>query len=125
MWLARSEYQRLVSESSLALQVPKLELRAEAAELALATERKERIADVRHVLSMWLRHERALPLQPTAAEKAETEAERQRKTQEPPELNADQLARRAAVRDWAMRNGFTEAQADESFMSQLSQQIDE
>lgn len=125
MWISREYYERLVSEASLAQHVPKLELRAETAEAALVAEREQRMRDVRHVLSMWLRHERSSPLPATATERDEAKAERARRASEPIELNADQLARREAVREWGKQHGFTQEEADQSFMAQLQTQVDE
>lgn len=123
MWISRTDYERLVAEAALALQVPKLELRAEQAELALASEREQRMRDVRHVLSMFLRREKAFPLPPTATEKAEAKAEKEQKVSEPPKLNEDQQARLNAAIEWGQRNGFTEEEARKSFMAQLNTQV--
>lgn len=126
MFIRRSEYQRLVSEAALALHVPKLELRAERAEDTLAKEREIHQQEIRHWASMFLRREKTYPLPPTADEKVEQQAEKaQRQQQQPPTLNADQVARRDAVRQWAKQNGLTEEEADKSFMAQLSMQVED
>lgn len=122
MWISRDAYLALVSRSVDEQRLAAAERRAEVAEAALATERKERMADVRHVLSQWLRHERTYPLPPTAEEKAEKKAERANVP--PPTLTADQLARRQAVRDWAKREGLSQEDADKAFMAQLGQQVE-
>lgn len=103
--------------SLLAEQLAKAEARAEAAELALAKERRERMDDVRHVLSMWLRHAKTYPLPATADEKAAAKAEQANKP--PPPLSPDMLARREAVRQWAKANGYTEREADEKFAESM------
>jgi hypothetical protein len=125
LWLSRTAYERLVSEAALALHVPKLELRAESAESTLAKEREIHQQEIRHWASMFLRREKTYPLPPTADEKVEAQVERQQRQSQPPTLNADQLARREAVRLWAKTNGFSEEDADKSFMAQLGMQTDE
>jgi hypothetical protein len=125
MFIRRSAYERLVSEAALAVHVPKLALRAESAESTLARERKIHQQEIRHWASMFLRREKTWPLPPTADEKVEAQVERQQRQSQPPTLNADQLARREAVRQWAKQNGFSGEDADKSFMAQLSTQIDE
>jgi hypothetical protein len=125
LWLTRSDYERLVSEAALALHVPKLELRAESAESILAKEREIHQQEIRHWASMFLRREKTWPLPLTTDEKVEAQAEKVQRQSQPPALNADQLARREAVRLWAKQNGLTEEEADKSFMAQLSMQVDE
>jgi len=125
VWLNREIYERLVSEAALALQVPKLELRAEAAEKALAQEREENRRSERHWASMWLRHQKTYPLPPTKEEKAEAKAEKDERDNQPPKLTPDQQARLAAVREWGLKNGFTEEQVNQKFMATLGQQVDE
>lgn len=124
MWLKRETYERLVSKAALSCHIPKLEQRAEAAEAALAKERSENSADLRHFASMWLRKNGSYPLPKTADEKAEAKAERAERANQPPVLSADQLARRDAVRLWAKNNGYTEEEADKKFMAQLHEQVD-
>ena len=125
MWLRRETYKRLVAEAALALQVPKLELRAEAAEKALASEREENRRSERHWASMWLRHQKTYPLPPTKQERAEAKAEKAERDGQPPRLTEDQQARLKASIDWGKRNGFTQEQAEAAFMAQLGQQVDE
>lgn len=124
MWLKRETYERLVSEAALALQVPKLELRAETAEQALAREREENSRAQRHWASMWLRHQKTYPLPPTKEEKAEAKADKAERDTPPP-LTADQKARLQAAIEWGKRNGFTKEQAEAAFMAQAAQQVDE
>lgn len=125
MWLQRKIYERLVSEAALACMVPKLELRAEEAERALIKEREDRISEVRHVLSMFLRRMQTYPLPATADEKAEKYAEQQQRESQPPKLTPDQQARLNAAVAWGKQNGFTEEEARESFMAQLTMQVDD
>jgi hypothetical protein len=103
-------------------QLAKAEQRALDAEAALTAEREARMRDVRHVLGMWLRHERSVPLPPTSEEKAELQAERENRK---PQLSADQLARRDAVRQWAKVNGFSQDEADEKFAETMTQMMDD
>lgn len=100
----------------LQTQLAKAEQRAELAESALATERDARMRDVRHVLSMWLRHEKALPLPITPADKPERAEQR-------PQFTDVQLAQREALRREAQRLGISQQEADEKFeqMSNLEQ----
>lgn len=125
MWISRATYERLVAEAALALQVPKLEMRAEAAERALAREREENWRAQRHWASMWLRHQKTYPLPPTKEEKVEANAERAERDNQPPALTEDQKARLRASIEWGTRNGFTKEQAEAAFMAQLGQQVDE
>lgn len=111
--------------SLLSEQLVKAEARAIAAEAALVVERRERIAEVRHILSMALRRNGTYPLPPTETEKVEVEAVKRQRLDQPPKLTADQEARLAAVREYAKANGFTEEEAYNSFMSQLGAQVEE
>lgn len=125
MWLSRKAYERLAAEAALAVYVPKLEVRAEAAEAALVKERDSRIAEVRHVVSMLLRREHTYPLPPTAEEKSDKQTERDLRQAQPARLNPDQQARLDASVAWGLQNGFTKEQAEKAFMSQLATQMDE
>ena len=148
MWIKRSEYERLLqSEASAqaavaeiraavaasleeaervcAELITKAEARTEKAEAALVVERQENRRAERHWASMFLRREKTYPLPPTKEEKAEATAEKEQRANEPPKLTPDQEARKAAAIAWGIRNGFTEEQAEQSFMAQLSQQVDE
>lgn len=122
MWLKREQYERLVSESALALQVPKLELRVERAEDALTKEREVHQQEIRHLVSMWLRRNGSYPLPSTPDEKAEAKAEKQAQREQPPKLNEDQLAQLKAAIAWGQQNGFTEEESTRSFMAQLVSQ---
>jgi hypothetical protein len=124
VWLPRTTYIRLVSDAALALQVPKLELRAEQAEATLAREREIHQQEIRHWASMFLRREKTYPLPATPAEKAATQAERAERAAQPLRLTEDQLARREAARQWAKTNGLTEEEADKAFMAQLATQVE-
>lgn len=99
-------------------QLVKSEARAERAEAALIAEREARMRDVRHVLSAWLRHERAPSLPPTAGEKAESQAtaEEARKN---PVLTEVQISMRDAIRKEAIGLGYTKEDADDRFMRNL------
>jgi hypothetical protein len=125
VWIKRSDYKRLVSEAALAVHVPKLELRAESAESTLAKEREIHQQEIRHWASMFLRREKTYPLPPTADEKVEAQAEKVQRQSQPPTLNADQLARREAVRGYARQEGKTEEEADRSFMASIGIQTNE
>lgn len=98
-------------------QLAKAESRAERAEAALTAERESRMRDVRHVLSAWLRHEKAAPLPPTAGEKAE--AAEAKEKQGPPPLTEVQIAMRDANRKDAAQYNISAEEADELFMKQL------
>lgn len=117
MWIRRAELRRVLE------QVRKAEARAAAAESALARERKDRMGDVRHVVSQFLRREKTYPLPPTAEEKAEVQEKLA--NQPPPPLTADQLARREALRQWAKTNGFTQKEADERFTETMNQMMED
>lgn len=130
MWVSRKSYESLVTLAAQSELLAKAEMRAEVAEAALTHERRERMSDVhrlttdlRHFASMWLRHSGTYPLPPTAEEKAEAKVERENKP--PPSLNADQLARREAVRQWAKANGYTEREADEKFAATMNMMYEE
>lgn len=125
MWLRRSIYERLVSEAALAVHVPKLELRAEQAEAALVRERNDRISEVRHVLSMFLRREKTYPLPATETEKVEARVEQQQRQSQLPRLTPDQEARLAAIREYAKQEGITQEEADRKFMASIGIQVDE
>lgn len=111
MWIRAAEVRRILE------QVKAAEARALAAETALATERRERMADVRHVMSMFLRREKTFPLPPTAEEKAE--AKEETKQDQPPPLTDVQIAQREAYR-MARPDGVSQEEADEVFAQMMN-----
>lgn len=124
---AEALHQQQQSEASalVAAAQSKADERVRIAEEMLTVERRENRRAERHWASMFLRREKTYPLPPTKEEKAEAKAERVERASAPLTLNGDQVARRDAVRLWAKQNGFSEEDADKSFMSQLSLQVDE
>lgn len=100
-------------------QLAKAEARAEAAEIALAHERDQRMADVRHIMSMWLRHSRSLPLPPTIEEKAEASAKTEAEKNAPRPLTDVEVAMRDANRRAAAAAGIDEEQADRDFEAKI------
>lgn len=109
MWVRRSELRRILE------QVRAAEVRASAAESALAVERRERMADVRHVMSMFLRREKSFPLPPTAEEKEQVAAEVEARKNEPIPLTDVQIAMRDANRKEAAKWGKSQEEADRDF----------
>lgn len=103
----------------------KAEARAEDAESALARERSENRTTERHLVSMWLRHNRSLPLPPTPTEKAEAQAKVEEQKNQPVPLTDVQVAMRDANRREAARFGVSEEDADRDFEQKiLSQMMD-
>lgn len=117
MWVRKSEIRRILEQAKAA------EARALAAESALAVERKERMSDVRHVLSMWLRSAKTFPLPATVEEKEQAKAEAEEKKNEPPILTDVQLAMRDANRREAARYGKTQEEADADFEREFLNQM--
>lgn len=113
MWLRRSEVRRILE------QVKAAEARATAAEAALAVERRERMNDVRHVISQFLRREKTFPLPKTVEEKAEAKVEAEEKKNQPVPLTDVQIAMRDANRREAARFGKSEEEADKDFEQQI------
>lgn len=109
MWLRRSEVRRILE------QVKAADVRASAAEAALAVERRERMADVRHVISQFLRREKTFPLPKTVEEKAEAKVEADEIKDQPIPLTDVQLAMRDANRREAAKHGISEEDADKDF----------
>lgn len=102
-------------------QLAKAEARAEKSEAALTAERENRMRDVRHVLSAWLRHEKAFPLPKTLEEETKTEEK-----QEQPVLLTDvQLAMRDANRKEAARHGISQEDADRDFEKYMSEMMEQ
>lgn len=97
----------------------KAEKRAEAAETALAEERLQNRRDLRHFASMWLRHNRSLPLPPTLEEKAEADARIEEQANQPPLLTDVELAMRDANRRDAAAHGVSEEDADRDFTQRV------
>jgi hypothetical protein len=100
-------------------QLAKAEARAEAAESALAEERRENRRAERHMASMWLRHNRSLPIPPTAQERAETTAKIEEQRNQPVPLSDIELAMRDANRREAALHGISEEQADRDFQHRI------
>ena len=115
MFIRQTEYDLLLEQKRVA------EARAAAAESALAAERQERMKDVRHIMSMWLRHSKALPLPATKEERAE--ADEVKKNAPPPPLNPTKQAQWDALKSYALANGIPVEEAQEKFeaMSDLEQ----
>lgn len=83
-------------------------------------ERKEHRQSERHLVSMWLRHQKSFPLPQTAEEKAETKAGVEEAGKRSTELTEIQKAMRDANRLEAARYGESQEQADETFMRNLA-----
>lgn len=109
MFVRRAEIRRILE------QVKAAEHRALAAESALAEERKENRQAERHFASMWLRHNKSLPLPKTAEEKEEAKVEAEEVKNQPPELTDVQIAMRDANRLEAARHGISVEDADRDF----------
>lgn len=109
MWISRRELRRILE------QVKAAEARATAAESALAIERKENRQSERHFASMWLRHNRSLPLPKTVAEKQDAKAEVEEQKNQPIPLTDVQIAMRDANRREAAKWGKTQEEADADF----------
>jgi hypothetical protein len=119
MWVSCAELRRLLE------QVKAAEARALAAESALAVERRERMADVRHVVSQFLRREKTFPLPPTAEEKAEAKVEAEEIKSQPVPLTEVQLAMREANRKDAAARGISQEDADRDFEKYMLDLMDE
>lgn len=128
MWLRRADYNRLLEDLAAARERASFaessfqsatkcikddtDARVLRAEDALADERRAYSRDVRHFASMWLRHQKSLPLPKTAEEKADAVTEQ---AAHKPELNEVQLAMREANRREAAKHGVDQEQADADF----------
>lgn len=99
------------------------EARANAAEAALALERRENRQQERHLVSMFLRRQGSIPLPKTAAEKAEAAEAKQ--SQGPPPLSDVEIAMRDANRRDAALVGISEEEADKDFMGHLHMFIEQ
>lgn len=117
MWLRRAELRRILE------QVKAAETRATAAESALANERKENRQSERHFASMWLRHQKSLPLPKTAAEKEEAKAEAEETREQPISLTDVQRSMRDANRREAAKFGKSQEEADADFEREFLNQM--
>lgn len=90
-------------------------------EAQLESERAENRKSERHFASMWLRHNKSLPLPKTTDEKEEAKAEAEEVKNQPPTLTDVQLAMRDANRRDAARVGISEEDADRDFQKYLNQ----
>lgn len=117
MWITRAELRRILEQTKAA------ESRALAAESALAIERKENRQSERHFASMWLRHNKSLPLPKTAEEKEEAKVQAKEAEDQPPILTDVQLAMRDANRKDAARFGKTQEEADADFERESLRQM--
>lgn len=93
--------------------------RAEDAMRLLSEERQQHSRDLRHFASMWLRHNKSLPLPPTPSEKAEAKAEAEAAKNEPPPLTPVEVAMREANRRDAAAHGKTQEEADRDFYQKV------
>lgn len=100
-------------------QLAKAEARAAAAELALAEERLQNRRDLRHFASMWLRHNKSLPLPLTLEDKAEAQAKAEDRNNQPVPLTEIEIAQRDANRREAARFGVSEEEADRDFHQKI------
>jgi hypothetical protein len=100
-------------------QLARAEARADAAEAALARERAENRTTERHLVSMWLRHNKSLPLPPTSTEKAEAQAKVEEQKKQPIPLTEIEVAMRDANRREAAQYGISEEQADKDFQQRI------
>lgn len=102
MWLSQREYEALIGRAERA-EAAALKERDDSLKIVarleadLASERRERMQDVRHILSMWLRHEKTYPLPPSEAEKVEAKAEAEEAKKRPPILDEIVQAKRKAM----------------------------
>lgn len=94
-------------------------------EAQLESERAENRKSERHLVSMWLRHNKSLPLPKTVDEKEEAKVEAEDKKDQPPQLTDVQLAMRDANRLEAARVGISQEEADRDFEKYLAQQTTE
>lgn len=110
-------------EAEMAAMLEKADARVLRAETELAIERREGTRAIRHFASMWLRHQRSMPLPKTAEEKKEAKAEAKEKDDQPPILTDVQLAMRDANRIEAARFGKTQEEADADFEREFLNQM--
>jgi hypothetical protein len=101
----------------------KAEARADRAEAALAEERRENRRAERHFASMWLRHNKSLPLPPSLEEKAETQAKAEEQKKQPVPLTEVQQAMRDANRRHAAEYGVSQEDADRDFEQKILKQM--
>lgn len=106
-----SRVRRFAAES-----IQHAEARAERAEASLSKERQQFIRDMRHVMSMFLRREKTLPLPPTREEKEEAKVEAEEARNTPPLLSDVEIAMRDANRRDAAAHGLSTEEADRDFM---------
>jgi hypothetical protein len=103
--------------------INRAEARTAAAESTLQQERQQHHRDMRHVMSMFLRREKTIPLPPTKEEKAEARTEAEEQKKQPVPLTDVQIAMRDANRREAARYGVSEDDADKDFEEKILKQM--
>lgn len=119
MWIRRAELRRILE------QVKAADVKVLAAESALALERRENRQQERHFASMWLRHNKSLPLPKTADEKEEAKVEAEEAKNQPQTLTDVQLAMREANRKEAARHGISPEDADKDFEKYMAEMMEQ
>ena len=97
--------------------------RVTVVEATLCREREQYMKDMRHVMSMFLRREKTMPLPATKEEKAEAKAEAEEQKKQPQPLTDVQIAMRDANRREAARFGVSEEDADRDFEQKILKQM--
>lgn len=118
MWISRAELRRILEQAKAA------EARSLAAESALALERRENRQSEKHFASMWLRHNRSMPLPKTTEEKEEAKVEAQKASEQPIPLTDVQISMRDANRLEAARHGISQEDADRDFEKYMSEMME-